>query len=546
MANLAFQLTDSLEKIFPDYTPDTVPMNDITIFQNEQFSFQIAYRCDENKKIYINLEADETIHTSVSIVKKVPSTLPAYAESHDENYLSTKPGLFPDLLEPVTANSIELETGGWNSLWVDVYSKSDAVGEKTLKLLITDEHHQSIYNQSIKFRVIPYQLPEQTLIHTQWFHTDCLANYYGVDVFSDEHWRIIDNFLRFASENGINMILTPIFTPPLDTKVGGERTTVQLVQISYKNGEYEFDFTLLKKWLDLCKRNGIKYIEIAHLFTQWGAEFTPKIMVREEGVLLRKFGWDVTADSTEYRLFLASFLPALTSFLKANWDSEKVYFHISDEPNESNIATYSQAKEIAEPYLKDFKIIDALSDFSFYQKGIVSKPVVANDHIQTFIDHHVPNLWTYYCCAQNQKVSNRFMAMPSARNRIIATQLFKYDIEGFLHWGYNFYNSQYSIEPINPYIITDANNAFPSGDTFLVYPGKNGEAIPSIRSRVFYQALQDLRAFQWLEQLKGKAFVINIIEKSQTITFTEYPKEKGYIFQTREEINSAIEEALSS
>src|SRR5690606_12091277 len=139
-------------------------------------------------------------------------------------------------------------------------------------------------------------------------------------------------------------------------------------------------------------------------------------------------------------------------------------------------------------------------------------PVVASNHIQPFIDHQVPGLWTYYCCSQNVDVSNRFMAMPSARNRVIATQLFKYDIEGFLHWGYNFYNSQFSKEPIDPYKITDAKKGFPSGDPFLVYPGKKGEAYPSIRLKVFYQALQDLRAFQWLAELEGKEEVLSKIE----------------------------------
>ena len=137
------------------------------------------------------------------------------------------------------------------------------------------------------------------------------------------------------------------------------------------------------------------------------------------------------------------------------------------------------------------------------------------------------------------------MSMPSARNRIIATQLFKFEIEGFLHWGYNFYNSQYSIEPIDPHIITDAKKGFPSGDSFLVYPGENGEALPSIRLRVFYQALQDLRAFQWLQELKGKQAVLDIIDKEEAITFKKYPKDSEYIFRMREEVNKAIEKALS-
>ena len=45
--------------------------------------------------------------------------------------------------------------------------------------------------------------------------------------------------------------------------------------------------------------------------------------------------------------------------------------------------------------------------------------------------------------------SNRFIAMPSYRTRSIGMQMFGYGIKGFLHWGYNFYNTQYSREQIN-------------------------------------------------------------------------------------------------
>lgn len=544
MSKIDFQLADSLEKVFPNNPPKEFLLKEPTIFQKEQFSFQLAYRTKEAQAIHIQIETDDSIQVLLSKVKKVPSELPAYPDRHDGNYLSTEPGLYPDFLEPVIGETIELETDGWNAIWFDLTPNGQAEGEKVQTIKVLDDTGKELYNETINIRVIPYELPEQKLIRTEWFHSDCLADYYEVEAFSPEHWRIVENFIQTAGENGINMILTPIFTQPLDTKVGGERTTVQLVDISLENGKYAFNFTKLKKWLEICERHHIKYLEMAHLFTQWGAEFTPKIVVEEEGQLVKKFGWHVSSTSKEYQEFLQAFLPALTEFLKENWIQENVYFHISDEPNEGNLETYSKAKAVAEPYLEGFKIIDALSSYSFYEKGIVQKPIVATDHIQPFLDHNVPGLWAYYCCSQNIGVSNRFMAMPSARNRIIATQLFKYDIEGFLQWGYNFYNSQYSIEPINPYEVTDAKKAFPSGDAFLVYPGKNGEALPSIRSKVLFQAMQDLRALQWLEELKGKQYVLELIESKGEITFFEYPMESGYIFNMREEVNKEIERIL--
>ena len=175
------------------------------------------------------------------------------------------------------------------------------------------------------------------MVYTEWFHSDCLADYYHVDVFSEEYWRIVENFLRKAKERGVNIILTPILTLPLETLIGGERTTTQLVG-------------------------------------------GPKRMKN---------------------IFLT---------------------------------------------------------------------------IQNSTDG-----WTYYCVGQGYKVSNRFITMPGWRTRILGVQLYKYRMEGFLHWGFNFYNTQYSLRPVDPYRENDADDAFPAGDAFIVYPGENGEEVESMR-----------------------------------------------------------------
>jgi hypothetical protein len=79
------------------------------------------------------------------------------------------------------------------------------------------------------------------------------------------------------------MILTPVFTPPLDTAVGGERPTFQLVGIEKKKGEYFFDFTNFRKYVEICLKNGVEAFEISHFFTQWGATSAPKIVATVNG-----------------------------------------------------------------------------------------------------------------------------------------------------------------------------------------------------------------------------------------------------------------------
>lgn len=85
-------------------------------------------------------------------------------------------------------------------------------------------------------KVIDAVLPKQELLFTEWFHTDCIADYYKVPVFSEKHWELIESFMRMAAQGGVNLILTPVFTPPLDTEVGGERTNCTACRC-YRNGK---------------------------------------------------------------------------------------------------------------------------------------------------------------------------------------------------------------------------------------------------------------------------------------------------------------------
>lgn len=382
-------------------------------------------------------------------------------------------------------------------------------------------------------------MPKQQLIHTEWFHSDCLADYYDVPVFGTEHFKLIENFVKAASKRGCNMILTPHFTPPLDTAVGGERTTVQLVEVDYQNGVYNFNFDKLKRWIEICQNQGIEYFEMSHLFSQWGAKCSPKIIANVGGHSEQIFGWDVSATSEEYVTFLNAYLPKLTDKLKEWGIANTTYFHISDEPSSKHLESYKAAVDIVSSHLTGFKIIDASSHLEYYQNGLIQKPVCANDSIQAFLNAKVENMWTYYCTSQKTDVSNRMISMPSSRNRILGFQLFKYDIEGFLHWGYNFYNSFESLFPINPYQDTCAGGVFPGGDPFLVYPGPDGEAEESIRIMILNQAINDVRACRLLATIIGKQAVINMIEEdlNQELTFSKYPKSDYWLHSTRNKIN---------
>ncbi|MGI6238576.1 MAG: DUF4091 domain-containing protein [Christensenellales bacterium] len=536
------RLVSPLEKVFLDEPPRGGYLR-ASALRGETASFQAAWIAQVgNFRGYVELRVHADVPVRLRRVRAVPVAFPAIPDA-DGDYLRKTPGLYPDLLEDTDGRRLRVYAFRWESCWIDI--EGAPAGDHEIAVALCDEAGIELAREVFHLHIIAADLPAQTLIHTKWFHCDGICEYYGLEMWSEEFWRVCEAFIRLMPKRGINMLLTPIHTPPLDTRVGGERMTCQLVDVYAGNAGYSFGFEKLHRWVEMAQRCGIEYFEMAHLFTQWGAKFAPKIVADVCGETKRIFGWDTEATGTLYRDFLRAYLPALTAELKRMGIAERVYFHISDEPSAEMIDDYRAARDLAMPYLEGFPVMDALSSFEFYKTGAVAKPIPANNHIAPFLEAGVEGLWTYYCVGQYKDVSNMFMAMPSYRNRILAQQLYKFGIEGFLQWGYNFYHAQFADYPIDPFLITDGDGFAPAGDAFQVYPGAGGVPLESIRMMVTAQAMEDLRAFQLLEQLRGRAFVMAILEDGVApITFEQYPRSADYIHRTRECVNREIERAL--
>ncbi len=538
------KIISSLEKCFLDESiSQKSELKSISMFQNEKLSFQIAYTC-EDYGLYpfffkVDIEGELSGHIRLRRVKNLSSTFPAVPISMDDDYLRIKPGLYPDVIVPVTYNSrIMAAPGNLEALWVDISCEGVKSGIYPTRFRFYDEDGEPLAEAEINITLFADLLPTLDIYHTEWFYADCLAEYYGVPVFSDRHFEIIENYIKCAVENEINTIMMPVFTPPLDTYIGGERLTTQLVKINITDGKYCFDFSNLRRWIDICKRNGVKYYEMPHFYTQWGAKAAPKFVAEANGREQIIFGWNTPALSDEYQEFLKVFITALTNELKNNGIFKQCIFHVSDEPNGGDYESYSKAKMKIKEYLGDAVIVDAMSHYELYTSGAVECPAVSVSLIKQFIDCGVKNMWAYYCGGDNKKVSNRFFSTPAYRNRILGIQLYKYDIKGFLHWGYNYWHNRYSYDCVNPFLETAGEYFAPSGDAFLVYPAPDGTPYESTRLKVLRDAFQDFRAMRLCERKCGRKAVLNLIDEVfGDITFTDYPKQSNLLETFRERLN---------
>lgn len=548
---LRYKLISSLDKPFLDSRLDEFSaLKHITMLRNERISVQLAVtddspRAPHRRFVGIKVEGVFAPYSTKRTVESVPSAMPTYPGRSDENFLRTAPGLYPDLLAPMQMyGSVACVPGQLRSVWIDIDPAGALpAGDYNLSVVMSDGAVTE--RASLAVHIIAADLPPQELRVTEWFHCDCLADHYGVPVFSERHWEIIENFVRTAVRNGINMLLTPVFTPPLDTHVGGERPTVQLTDVKKTAGGWEFGFLRLDRWIDMCDRCGVGYFEISHLFTQWGALHAPKIVAETDDGVKKVFGWDTDATSEEYTAFIRAFLGAFLEHMRARGDDKRCYFHISDEPNAAHLEQYLKAKATVSDLLEGYPVMDALSDYEFYKTGAVTTPIPANNHIEPFIEGGVEPLWTYYCCGQSIGVSNRFLAMPGARTRYIGVQFYKYRVFGFLQWGYNFYYNQGSYDLVNPYVDSTGNYFVPSGDAYSVYPAVDGTALESMRIVEFREAIDDLRAMKLAETLAGREAVMTAVEDiTGEVVFSRCVCDTATMLAIRERVNGIIEENL--
>ncbi len=534
-------LTDSLEKVLGADAPrPAAPIGGVHAsgFLGEVLSLQLALRlgADDPTQLRIALSGEVAGSARVHAVRRVPVSSPAPADP-DEHYLATAPGEYPDLLEPLPDGVVRVERGIWEALWIDLVDAPPGEHDLTLTLAAAETGHVLV-EQVLRLRVHPHRLPPLTITNTHWFHADSLSTHYDVEVFSERHWELIEAFLASAREMDVNSVLTPVWTPPLDTAEGHTRPFVQLVGIREEGGEYSFDLTRLDRWLALCRTLGFTGIEIAHLFTQWGAQHTPAIQVETADGLEHRFGWHVAATDPEYRRLLEALIPALRAHLEAHWDGQ-VLWHISDEPHEDQLESYRAAKRQVEDLLAGADVVDALSSLAFAEQGVVDTPIVATDHVGPFLEAG-RRPWVYYCVSQNRDVANRFIALPSVRNRVLGRQLFAHDAPGFLHWGFNFWWAQFALRPIDPFEDTCAGGPFFGGDAFAVYPGPNGTPWPSLRHRVFAQAMADHRALTWLAELTDRPSATALIDEGGTLTYSSFSYDVDQHLRARTAVDERI------
>lgn len=523
-------LMDPLDKVFPESIIPVETFKEIDVAKGEVAGAQLVLRSLRN--------ADE-----VKVTVEVPD-LPGAVASHAPigyvrvgreytqqavDRLVSNTGFYPDPI--MDGEPIRLQAGVTRACYISVAIPEEAKAG-TYRVNISINTGDETIRKSFHIHIHDVKLEKQQLKIANWYTFEAkelalMNNGEPVELYSELYWKLLEVLAEKMASYGSNVALAS----PLE------------LAIYQKEGDrFSIDFSRFDKTVEIFKDAGVSAMLEGAWIGRHSSDWTSDYIVKVP---------DPTPDSTALlhlpiqdpraRNFYAQFFEALVPHLKEKgwWDT--YYQHIADEPIEENRQSYVDIAGYVKSLVPEIRIIDAChntdlaetldlwvpqldllnKDYAFYQER-----KKAGDEV-----------WFYTCLWPRYNYANRFIDLPLIKTRLIHWINYKYDIDGYLHWGFNWWTDAPFEE--TSFINDPYGNLLPGGDSWIVYPGYH-KLYSSVRLEAMRDGINDYTLLKMLEA-KNPALAKKIID-GVVFKFDWYDVSIWQFRQTRREILTALAE----
>ena len=536
-----FAVSD-LTRVFEDGYDLPATNDSLTIFgiRGEIISGQIAISASKNLNditVEVGELRDEASGASLSakvaewnFVGSIPLTKNT-PNQPEHIVVRSAPARFPDYL--MSERHIDVKNGTYQAIWLTITIPETAVaGNYSGK--ITVKSNQGEQSLPIMLTIYPLTLPtERHLKVTEWYNTHNFAELHGIEERYSDAWF---DMLRTYADN-----------------MASHRQNIFRVQMNSidiqlsANDELKFDFSrfdqIAQVFWDTKKMD---YMETGFL-ARFGKEkwFSTNILLKDFIIKSVENGDQITLAGREVIPYL---LPAFESHLRKKGWLDKTLFHIHDEPTLRNVMAWREMSSYLHEYAPDLIRMDAIETTHLFDDIEIAVPKLdylgAWPEVYTKAAQEGTELWFYTVgIYQASEYPNKTIDMPIMDSRIMHWLNYKYDLSGYLHWGWNQWTE-------NPYEETGMH----IGDGWHVYPVKGG-VLNSLRWEQMRNGIQDYEYFWMLEgKIKdlrdslGSRFTwIDPKQRSKEIAsqvvrgLMEHTDDPNVLYQARREV---IEELL--
>ena len=472
------------DSVFVD-SPDTMH-----VAKGESASFQFVITTSQNVSgLQADVCPDKLGEVKTGWVHDVHNENPTHGA---DDMIVTPDNNYPDPI--IDDEQEDLSAGKKKTLWVDVAIPRDAKdGVHKCKLAIKGETAQgkTVVKKNFFVKVYPVTLPEEQKLNVVNWYTPSTLKFLNngdpVEKYSDRYFELLQLIAEKGAAYGQNCWLIqekPVLVMNADST------------------DFTLDFTYFDKAVQMFIEHGnLKSFHNSHLGSRFpGAKWSEGHCFTVNYVEDKQIKQDIVGyQDPRLKDYIQKYYSQLQEHLREKGWLNMCCQHIADEPD--NPGTESQKSWTAvagmvKQAAPELKTIDA--SFEIIENQDVSVIILGNNIATLPPVPEGSQMWMYTCTGPQGNFANRFIQLPLIKTRILHWINFKYNEEGYLHWGFNYWGHSRS-----PLVDVTPETAWPGGDCFIIYPGYN-KVYPSIRLCAMRDGIRDYDLLKMLEEVDAR------------------------------------------
>lgn len=412
-----------------------------------------------------------------------------------------KPGDFPVSLSADALDNVECFDMAANTtlpVWLSFDIPSNASPGIYTGTLSLHTRNEATKELTLTLEVLPQTLPapsEWAFHLDMWQHPSAVARVHGVDVWSEEHWKLMETPMKMLADAGQKVITANVNKDPWNNQCFDPYEDM-IVWTKKSDGTWAYDYSIFDRWVTFMMDLGVNKLINCYSLLPWNHE----VHYYDEAL------GETTNVSAKPNtpIFTELWTPFLTSF--RDHLKTKGWLGITNiAMDERSPEEMKAALKLLETVVPELGVALADNHKSYQQYPLLKDICVA--YGETFDEADLKFrkenglISTYYVCCADE-FPNIFTFSDPAEAVFMGWYTMAAGFDGYLHWSYNSWTE-------NP-LLDSRFRTWPAGDTYVIYP----DGRSSIRFERVKEGIQDAEK---IRILRAKFIAESNTEKLKTL-----------------------------
>ena len=398
----------------------------------------------------------------------------------------------------LTSPPAEIKPNWTQGIWLTISVPADAdPGEYKGALKVEAGSESKQFDLSL--RVLDFTLPGMKrgdFYLNIWQDPAAVARLANVPLWSPEHWKLLEAYTQDLAAHGQRSISTSIVYDPWRSQTGFVYPSMVEWRFpgEYQAGQaskFQFDFSVFDHYVEMMMKAGIdKSIQCFSMVDGPGQTSLCNIGYIDTTTGKLRVCPTHVGDAA-YRDAWGAFLPALVSHLKQLGWLDRTYIGFDEKPQAVMNGIFSVLKADA-PELKIALAGGSSSEESARAGDLILHygALSRRDAVRKLLAERRGVGPTAFYTSCDTASPNTFIYSPQWESRLLPWIAYQRGLAGYTRWAYQSWPDDVWQHP---------ESRWHSGDSFLVYPGKDGP-IDSTRWELLRQGIEDYDALGMLKQ----------------------------------------------